>query len=292
MFGWLRKQPLLDPASSEWIFAAFGWALEQFGSDYFRDRTELVTPSNQHFPDRISDNNALVNRLFARVRALAGMQDWPCRLAVQEADPITHVAATVLVQGAPHGPAGTFRMRAAEDGSGRHALITFNPSQVSDPEALIATFAHELAHYLAHSVDALPPGGDAYEELATDVLAVVMGFGLFIANGAFRFRQYQSGRSRGWSTRHQGYLCRDEATFALAIFCTLKAIPAREVVPHLQPGLAPGFRKACREVQDSDVLARLRAIDLPKNPGEARALPERLLQPQPATSAQETVPTQ
>ena len=282
MFGWLRKQPLLDPASSEWIFAAFGWALEQFGSDYFRDRTVLVTPTNMYFPDRISGNDELVTRLFARVRTLAGMQDWPCRLAVQEADPITHVAPTMLIQGAPQGPAGTFRMRAAEDGSGRHALITFNPKQVSDPEALIATFAHELAHYLAHSVDALPPGGEEFEELATDVLAIVLGFGLFTANGAFRFRQYQSTGTHGWSTRHQGYLRRDEATFALAVFCALKDIPAREVVPHLQPGLVPGFRKACREIQASEALGRLRAIEAPKNQGESRGLPERLLQPEPA----------
>ena len=203
MFGWLRKRPMLDPGSSEWIIDAFGWALQQFGTDYFRDHTVLVTPSNRHFPDRIGDNNALVTRLFARVQAFAGMQDWPCWLAQQEADPSVHVAPTLLVKGAPQGPAGTFRMRAAKDGTGRHALITFNPSQVSDPEALIATFAHELAHYLAHSVAELPPGGEEFEELATDVLAVVMGFGLFIANSSFRFRQYQGGGTQGWSTRHQ-----------------------------------------------------------------------------------------
>jgi hypothetical protein len=48
MFGWLRKRPMLDPGSSEWIIDAFGWALQQFGTDYFRDHTVLVTPSNRH----------------------------------------------------------------------------------------------------------------------------------------------------------------------------------------------------------------------------------------------------
>ncbi len=282
MFGWFRKRPLLDLVASEWILAAFGWALENFGTDFFRGHTVLVKPTDRHFPDRIGDADQLVTRIFARVQAFAGMQAWPCRLAVQQADPTVHVAPTVLVKGTPQGPAGTFRMRAAEDGSDRHALITFNPSQVSDPEALVATFAHELAHFLAHSVEELPPGGEEFEELATDVLAIVMGFGLFTANSAFRFRQYQSARTQGWSVRHQGYLGREEATYALAVFCILKDIPQREAVPHLQAALVPAFRKACRELQRPDALETLRAIDSRRNPDGVRRLPESLAAALPA----------
>ncbi|HEY2346992.1 MAG TPA: hypothetical protein VGH80_14125 [Xanthomonadaceae bacterium] len=281
MFDWFRKRLLLDPVASEWIFAAFGWALLNFGTDFFRGATVLVKPSDRHFPDRIGDANQLVGSIFERVRVFAGMQAWPCKLAVQQADPNIHVAPTVLIKDAPQGPAGTFRMRSTEDGSDTHALITFNPSQVGDPEALVATFAHELAHYLAHSVEELPPGGEEFEELATDVLAVVMGFGLFIANGAFRYRQYQSGNVQGWSVRRQGYLHREEATYALAIFCALKAIPEREAVQHLQDGLVPPFRKAYREILPSPALAALRAIESPKNPDGVRVLPRawRSLQP-------------
>jgi len=273
MFGWFRKRPLLDPAAAEWIVEAFEWALYAFGTDYFAERTVLVKPNDRHFPDRIGNANDLALKIFERVRAFSGMEGWPCRLAMQEADPSIHMAPAVLVQGAPQGPAGTFRMRTSEDGAERHALITFNPKQLGDPESLVATFAHELAHYLAHSVKEKPPGGEEFEELATDVLAVVTGFGLFIANSAFKFRQYQSGTVQGWSVRQQGYLGRYEATYALAIFCALKDIPRREVEPHLQSSLIPAFRQAWREIDGSTAIVRLRRIDVRKNPGNVRTLP-------------------
>ena len=50
------------------------------------------------------------------------------------------------------------------------------------PESLISTFAHEFAHYLIHSVDAPTPGGEELEEHATDLVAVFMGFGVFLAS--------------------------------------------------------------------------------------------------------------
>ena len=273
MFDWLRKRPLLDPAASDWLFDAFAWALRTFGSDHFRSATVLVEPSDRHFPDRIKEPGALAMKLFERVRAHAGMQGWPCKLALQEDDPRIHVASTVLIKGAPQGPAGTFRLIASSDGAGRQALITINPKKLHDPEGLIATYAHELAHYLAHSVDAPPPGGEACEELATDVLAIVNGFGLFIANTSFRFQQFQSGTVQGWSVGNQGYLNRFEATYALAIFCALKAIPSRQVERHLQRGLIPIYRRAAREVAAAPALLALRAIESARNPGGMRPFP-------------------
>ena len=71
-------------------------------------------------------------------------------------------------------------------------VITYNPSLTDDIDAMIATFAHELGHYLMSTAKTAPPGGWELHELHTDLTAVYLGFGLFLANSARSFGQFQS----------------------------------------------------------------------------------------------------
>jgi hypothetical protein len=261
MFGFFKRKPLLHSTASEWIFDAYEWALRNVGTDIFYGDTILVQPTSKHFPDRIDDIDRMAETLFERVKGFAGMQNWRCELHAQEVDPDPIVSPTVVIKGAPSSPAGTFSVRKSADEDVRTVRITYNPDQLRDPGSLIATFAHELAHYEAHSIQEEPPGGEECDEHATDLLAVFNGFGIFLANSAFSFQQFQSVDAQGWSSRRQGYLNQYELIYALAIFCVLKSIGRAEIEPHLKRSLIPSFRKAIREIEAGEDIARLKSIE-------------------------------
>ena len=187
----------------------------------------------------------MAEAVFARVRGYAGMAEWPCELQVQEADPNPVVAPTLLVKNSPSSPAGTFR--ATESG----ALITYHPDRVDDPMSLVATFAHELAHYRTVGFSEPPPGGWEVWEHATDLAAVFLGFGLFLANSRFNFSQFSDGQTMGWRWQQQGYLSEPEILHMHAIRCVLLGTPERDTLGHLKPALRGIYKRVQREVAGS-----------------------------------------
>lgn len=236
-------EPVVDNEASQWILKTFEWALEQFGTDEFYQRTVLVTPSREHFPDPVTKDSDLATVLFTRVKRYAGMEDWVCQLVAQEPDVDPCIAPTITLENSPAGPGGTFGVDESQ------VVITYNPNQLRDPRSLIAIFAHELAHYLGESAETPPPGGEKNWEYATDLLAVMMGFGIFLANSAVQFTQYQEGFTQGWASRAQGYLSESELVYVLAIFCLLKNIQWKQVEPHLKESLHSVFRAATMELE-------------------------------------------
>lgn len=255
MFSFFGKKPLIDEEISSWITLAFDWALKNYGSDIFYNETILVTPSSKHFPEKMNSPDEMVKYTFDLVRKYAGMENWPCKLEPQEDDINPVVAPTIVLQGAPSGPAGTFQVR-------DEAVITYNTNLIKRPESLVATFAHELAHYLSSVVKEPPPGGKEYWEHATDLTAIFLGFGIFLANSAFSFEQFTSVDSQGWSSSRQGYMTEQEIIYSLAIFCVLKNIETSEVVPYLDSHLRKYFMKCYKELQDSEHITKLQNINV------------------------------
>lgn len=264
MFGLFRTKPLLDEVTTQWLFDSYAWALRNFGSDIFYEDTILVTPSNRHFPDKLDDVDEMAAKVFERVKQYAGLQHWACELVAQEPDVNPIVMPTVILRGAPRGPAGTFSVSKEEETMAK-VVITYNPDQVGDPGPLVATFAHELAHYLSCAEAAEPPpGGEKYWEYATDLLAVFMGFGLFLANSAFSFSQYTGVQTQGWSAENRGYMSQYELTYALAIFCVLKGISNQEVERFLKRSLFSFYKKAIKEISNKpEIVGQLKSITKP-----------------------------
>ncbi len=254
--GW---EPMVDAEASDWILRTFRWALDQFGADYFFGRTILVTPTRDHFPEQPKDPRERAAALFSRVQGFAGLQNWPCQLVAQEPDVNPVVDAVTVLQNAPQSPAGTFVVTGNEQAG---VEITYNPAQIERPQALVATFAHELAHYLGHTAKSPPPGGEKNREYATDLLAVFMGFGLFLANSAVSFNQFTGVNSQGWSTRTLGYLSEFELVYCLAVFCELKDLGREQVKPHLKEWLLPVYDDALKDLATkAGVLAEMKRRD-------------------------------
>lgn len=169
---------------------------------------------------------------------------------------MTSVAPTLLIQNAPANPHGTFVANANKE-----IVITYNPRLVRNPIQLVATYAHELAHYLTGTGSEAPPGGWENWEFATDVAATFLGFGVFMANAAFTFQQFAGTDSQGWQYTRSGYLSQGEHLVALAIFLALQGTAAEVALPHLKPGLRKMLKKAVRDVTNAGLIPQLRAVE-------------------------------
>ncbi len=120
---------------------------------------------------------------------------------------------------------------------------------MGQPEALVAVLAHELAHYLTRTAGSPPPGGDKNREYATDLLAVFMGFGLFLANSAVEFQQFTGIDTQGWRSRTLGYLSEFELVYCLAVFCALEQIDRAALLPYLKPSLIPVYDDCLKDLR-------------------------------------------
>lgn len=263
LFG--PKLPI-DEDELEWQFASFKWLIQEFG-DLGAD-TPLVLPTEAWFPPEALEGKASARELFDLVREHAGLTDWGCELREGERPrPIYAGNAHLLRHEGPSAPAGTFEMKGDDD---RVVVITYNPELEGNPMALVATFAHELAHYLMITAETPPPGGWELDELHTDLCAVYLGFGVFLANSAKTFRQFQSAGEMGWSTSTQGYLSEGALVTALAVTERLAGRDPMAAAPHLKDYLEKDLRRADRALAKlcPDVREGVIATDLSDFVGE------------------------
>ena len=147
-----------------------------------------------------------------------------------------------------HVIAGTRGSRAvATEKPSASLTISYDPSHLNNPEAMIAVFAHTLAHYLGTSAREPPPGGAEDWPQVTELLAVFLGFGLMFANTALILPR--GGCCGGALVQRQAYVSQHDITYALAIFSALKGLPGRDVLAHLKKSLRGHFNQASREVK-------------------------------------------
>jgi hypothetical protein len=260
MFGLFSKRELIDQPSRQWLFDVFAWALRNFGSDVFYQQTILVTPTEGHFPGRADSIHGMAQLVLDQVKAHAGLTHWPTRLVPPTAFEPNHLQR-LEIAGAIRGTQGV----APDTMDPAHCLmLTYEPNMVSNPEALIATYAHLLAHYLATLAGEEPPGGRENWPQATEVLAVFMGFGLMVANTAYQAPRGGCGGCRQAGAERTGYLSQYDLTYALALFCSLKGIDNRDALAHLKSPLRGFFKRAAKEVKQKEPdFGRLQAISAP-----------------------------
>ena len=241
LFGLLDRRPLLDEAYAGWMFDVYAWALRNFDPVMFRDETQLVTPSNKHFPGRANSPEEMANLIFDRVVVYAGMQHWPLKLLPPDSCVLEPATGARVVTGARGARA------VAAEAAPASLTISYDPEYLNNPEAMIAVFAHTLAHYLGTSATEPPPGGAENWPQATEILAVFLGFGLMFANTALVLPR--GGCCGGPVVRRQAYVSQHDITYALAIFSVLKGLPQNQVTKHLKKSLRGHFRQAMREVK-------------------------------------------
>jgi len=254
MFGLFEKKPLLDEETVEWLFDSFGWALENFDGDLFYEHTVLVLPTNQFFPGRVQSEQGMASLILDQVKSYAFIAHWPTQAIDQGSACLTRPAAVEI-----SAPLRDSNAVAVSVGGDVTALqIPYNPQQINNPEGMIATFAHTLAHYLGQMAAQPPPGGTEYWPQATEVLAIYLGFGLMFANSAYTFRG-SCASCYNPNANRDAYLTELQSVYALAIFAVLKGIPDAAVTGQLKAHLRGFYRKAVKQVSArTQDLARLK----------------------------------
>ncbi len=248
LFSLFKSKPLLDDTTVQWLFDCYGWALQQFDAHGLQSESLLVLPNDRFFPGRANSAEGMANLIFDKVKEYAGVSHWPTSL-IDVSRSTSWAPEQFVHYGTQRGSNGV--MPGAVDESQR-LLVIFDPAMVNNPEAMIASLSHQLAHYLVSLAKEPPPGGEQNRAQVTEVLAVFLGFGLMFANSAFNVRIPRCGSCAPQPVDRQSFLSQYDTAYALAIFCVLKSIPNRAVLPHLKGSLRGFYKKAVKEVLAND----------------------------------------
>jgi len=257
---WFSAKPLIDEDELDWLFAGLKWLMSEEGIEAASQIPALILPDRDHFPPSDLQGHERALELFGIVKSHCGMADWPAELVAGENDGSHEPVNTMGFVMTSNSALGTFSVE--RDGV---PVIHYQPSLLRSPERLVATLVHELSHYRMHGYSSLPPGGLDLEELATDLLSVLMGFGIFLANGARNFTGHSSYDMQGWSSQRSGYLSEQALVTALA---ATERMAGREPLmtagPLLKSYLRSDLKKADAHLRRNfpDLLAAVQGTDL------------------------------
>ncbi|MDH5324264.1 MAG: hypothetical protein OEZ68_20615 [Gammaproteobacteria bacterium] len=232
------SRPILDEETVSWLFDIYAWAQHNL-NDLLNPR--LIFPSNDYFPGQENSPDAMAALIFSKVSEYAGMNHWPLQLV-----PLQQMENAPPLQW---------------DGNLNNPdlvlPVPYNPIQLTNPQALIASLAHALAMYQGSQAKELPPGGEENWPHTTEVLAVYMGFGIMFANSAFNVRVTSCGSCQGPSNDRAAYLSQYDITYALAVYSVLNQIHSKQVLHHLKSALHSFFKKAVKDVLQRQELQQL-----------------------------------
>lgn len=235
-----RKSPQIDADTAAWLAENFDWLESEFGTV---ETAELICPEGDFFPVGQAKGHDLALALFDHVKAHAGMSDWRVNL-VPDDDPLASTPGGEVINVASQAHAAG-RFMADESG----VTITYVPALLSKPQHLIATLAHELAHYLLATAQSEPPADEDEHEYLTDLTAIYLGFGVFLANARFTHDVVALGTSSGVAWSRAGYLLEADLVFATALFAVRSGADDREASRHLKPHLQRQFEHAIRDLR-------------------------------------------
>ena len=238
-----NRKPLIDESTRQWIFDTCAWAIEHFNVDVFQQESQLVLPNNDFYPGRVESVEEMASNIFSRTVSYSGMKNWPVQLVNPE-QTVTTELPKLSVTSSLRGKSASVKIVDNHESS---INLTFNPSQLNQPQDLIATYAQQLASILVVQQRVLPPGGQELLPQAIDVLACFMGFGVIFSNTAYQFKG-GCGSCYNPRANRQAALSESEMLYCLAVYCHLKGIVAKAVTPHLKSHLRGDFKKMLKEV--------------------------------------------
>jgi len=247
MLGFSPKLPISDE-DRQWVDEGFRRLEKLLGRRRLLE-AKVVLPTAEDFPDPYDATPAAAAMLFRRVCTYMKVDRSKLELEVFQ-DEAEHLRKTLPYwhDGGNHA-AGMYFHHAkdhnseAEPSEDDCMVIAIRSTQLKDPLALVATLAHELGHVILLGGRLLDPKSADHEPL-TDLLTVFLGLGIFTANCAGRFRQYQDETRQGWSMQRLGYLPEEVYGYALAKFAAERSEPKSEWVEHLSTNVRVYFKQS------------------------------------------------
>lgn len=245
-----KQQPCLDQATTLWILDTYEWAISHFGVDEFKQNTQLILPTREFFPSKVSSIEEMAQSVFNQTITYAGMHKWPIKLispAEYHQNPQALKMPKLQFSGAMRGDDIEVLSTDFSATTTNTIYVSYNPNQINQPQDLVASFAQAFAAMIIAQRGVLPPGGEQFTPQAIDLVASFMGFGVMFANTAYQFKGGCGSCYNKYANREVA-LPENEMVYCLALFSVLKAIPMKQVTPHLKSHLRSMFKKAVKEL--------------------------------------------
>ena len=246
MFGFKPKLPVSDE-DRQWVDEGFHRLSRILNRNRMLQAT-VVQPDAEHFPDPYDKTEAAAEKMFLRICGY--MQVDPSRLELEFFPDELKEMKSLLPYWSSKKEGGAAGLYFHPEDESKKMVVALKQSQLDDPLALAATMAHELSHVILlggglmdHSLKDMEP--------MTDLTTVFLGMGIFNANCAVRFKQWQSDRMQGWSMRHLGYLPEEVFGYALARFAHERNERDPKWVKHLSTNLRSYFKKSAAWLQEN-----------------------------------------
>ena len=222
----------------DWVEARLSWLKDEFGTDPIR-RAPL-DPASELLPRSWNASREAAADLFKRLCEFMLVD--PDRIALDFYSESESRDVDSAYAGNLHssGPAGLFVHPRDSD----KLVIALDDSGLQRPATLAATICHELGHVHLLADKRIARDTDDSEPL-TDLLTVFFGAGIFTANSAFQFHQWQDHSHQGWSASRLGYLSEEVFGYALACYCWFRG--------ELSPAWARHLRENVRYYLDESL---------------------------------------
>ncbi len=197
----------------------------------------LVLPNGEFFPDVFTGDQASVQRLLDRMLEHAGLADMAAVVKFwgddAEAGCGTGACGTC-------GPAPQAESESVERllDAGDTWQVNVLPGEAAQPVALSSALCRALALAVLREADAPPTHLNA--DLAVDLTAVALGFGVLLLEGSHIYRKSCGGPSIARSTA----LGPTEVALVLALAAAVNEQPVRSVNKYLSPTQSEAFAEA------------------------------------------------
>lgn len=218
------------PEEKAWVERRFAWLVSRFGHDVCRKPT--LTPTPEFFPHAFTGTDGEFEDLFARLCARMDLDPGRIDVHIYDEERIPDFKGVPMYESQHKGAAGLFAGR--QDG---RYVLGLEESMLDRPPELVATICHELGHVRLLGERHLTSKVEDHEEV-TDLLTIVFGAGIFTANTAFVFQQWQTNSHQGWSASRLGYLSEPSLAYALACYAWVRGERAPGWMRFLEPGMA------------------------------------------------------
>jgi hypothetical protein len=216
----------------------------------------LVTPTPEFFPDAFDGSPMSVARLLTRVQGHAGLGNLPSAVTI-----VTPEGAEEKASCSSGACGGSGKIEARLDRVARHAdgsyEVKVGAGEVHNPVLLTTALVRATACMFLTEAGAYDEIAPSEREPVTDLAAVLLGFGVLVANGSYIYMKGCGGVNVHSATR----MPVDEVTIALAVYARLHDISERAVSKHLEVTPSAHFEEAAAWAASNAPVVRMLRSD-------------------------------
>lgn len=189
----------------------------------------LVLPTAEFFPDKFDGTPEALAALMRRVQEHAGLGDLAVDLGVvmPEGEAVKVSCSSGACGGMGKLDTKLERVTRVEEG---HYRVMLDAGEARQPVVLTTALVRAVSVMFMVESGAYEEVLPADRDAATDLAAVLLGFGVLAANGSYIYVKGCGGVQVHSATR----MPVEDVTLALAVFCKLHNVPDRVASKHLE----------------------------------------------------------